>query len=180
MPEAARSAFVDHLPHVDVAGAKASLAIVEVELPELLEAIVETQRNNLLPGSPEALPPLGERAGVVLRKDPFAQMRETMAGLEVDGARMRANIEATRGLMLAEAVSMALGAKLGRQAAHQRVEAACRRAVAEGRHLRDILAADPVLSAEFPAAALDRLFDPLNYLGAAGAFVERVLAARRS
>jgi 3-carboxy-cis,cis-muconate cycloisomerase len=107
-------------------------------------------------------------------------MRETMAGLEVDAARMRANIDATRGLLLAEAVTMALGARLGRQAAHQRIEAACRRAVAEGRHLRDILAADPLVGAELPGAALDRLFDPLNYLGMADAFVERVLAARRS
>jgi 3-carboxy-cis,cis-muconate cycloisomerase len=117
---------------------------------------------------------------VVLAGNALARMAETIAGLEVDAERMRANIDATRGLMMAEAVSMALGAKLGRLAAHQRIEAACRRAVAERQHLRQVLAADPVVTAELGPAALDRLFDPLNYLGEAAAFVDRVLAARRT
>ena len=117
---------------------------------------------------------------VVLTGGALTQMADTIAGLEIDAARMRANLEATHGLMLAEAVTMALGAKLGRQAAHQRVEAACRRAVTARQHLRQVLAADPDVTAELAPAELDRLFDPLNYLGAAVAFVDRVLAARRT
>ena len=49
---------------------------------------------------------------------------------------MRANLGLTRGLIMAEAVQMALGAKLGRQQAHELVERASKRAVAEGRELR--------------------------------------------
>ena len=39
-------------------------------------------------------------------------------GLEVDVARMRANIDATSGLIMAEAVSMALAEKVGKSDAH--------------------------------------------------------------
>ncbi|HUN51657.1 MAG TPA: 3-carboxy-cis,cis-muconate cycloisomerase [Candidatus Sulfotelmatobacter sp.] len=169
------------MPHKRNPVASAAVLAAATRAPGLvatmLAAMVQEHERGLgnWPAEWTALPEL-----VVLAGGALAQMRETMAGLEVDAARMRANIDATRGLMLAEAVTMALGARLGRQAAHQRIEAACRRAVAEGRHLRDILAADPVVSAELPGAALDRLFDPLNYLGSADAFVERVLAARRS
>src|SRR5579871_2440903 len=116
---------------------------------------------------------------VVLAAGALSQTVETIAGLEVDAARMRANLDATHGLIMAEAVMMALGGALGRLEAHHLVEAACRRAVAEGRHLRDVLAQDGTVAAHLDAAALDRLFDPLNYLGATEALIDRVLAARR-
>ncbi|HUA51648.1 MAG TPA: 3-carboxy-cis,cis-muconate cycloisomerase [Candidatus Sulfotelmatobacter sp.] len=114
----------------------------------------------------------------VLTAGALAQTADTIAGLEIDAARMRANLDATRGLIMAEAVMMALGGALGRLEAHHLIEAACRRAVAEGRHLRDVLAQDPAVAAHLDATALDRLFDPLNYLGATEALIDRVLAAR--
>ena len=72
----------------------------------------------------------------------LAQLAQVLEGLELDPARMAANLEATRGLVLAEAVTMALGGKIGRLPAHHLVEGACRRAAAEDRHLRDVLEAD--------------------------------------
>src|SRR5262249_6316013 len=48
--------------------------------------------------------------------------------LHVHTNRMRENLELTRGLIYAEAVSMALAEKLGRAAAHEKIEAACRAA----------------------------------------------------
>ena len=116
---------------------------------------------------------------VVLTAGALGQMADTMANLEVDADRMKANLEVTQGLMMAEAVTLALGPTLGRLAAHERVEAACCRAVSEGRHLRNVLAEDPVVTAELAPPDLDRLFDPRNYIGAAVALVDRVLAARR-
>lgn len=107
------------------------------------------------------------------------QVIQTIAGLEVDSGRMRANLETTNGLIMAEAVMMALGAKIGRLAAHDRIETACRRAVTERRHLRDVLAEDTVVSQHLGLAELDRLFDPLGYIGMAPAMVDRVLSARR-
>ncbi|HEY8553039.1 MAG TPA: 3-carboxy-cis,cis-muconate cycloisomerase [Burkholderiales bacterium] len=107
-----------------------------------------------------------------------AQLRQAIEGLEIDPARMRANLEQTRGLIMAEAVTMALARTLGRDAAHRLVEAASRRAAAEGRHLRDVLAADAEAARHLTAADLDRLFDPSSYTGSAEQMVERVLGER--
>ena len=98
-------------------------------------------------------------------------------GLEVDPERMRANLDVTQGLIFAEAVQMALAPKIGRDTAHSLVAGACRRASAEQAHLREILAQEPKVTAHLDASALAELFDPLHYLGAAPAFVERVLAS---
>ena len=106
-------------------------------------------------------------------------MSDTVAGLTVDAERMHANIDATRGLVMAEAVAMALADRIGKQEAHKLVESACRRAVAEAAHLRDALARDPAVMAQLNAEMLDRLFAPESYLGMAERFVERALAARR-
>jgi 3-carboxy-cis,cis-muconate cycloisomerase len=116
---------------------------------------------------------------VVLTAGALGQMADTMENLEIDADRMKANLEVTQGLMMAEAVALALGPALGRLAAHERVEAACWRALSEGRHLRSVLAEDAVVTAELAPPDLDRLFDPRNYIGAAVALVDRVLAARR-
>ncbi len=117
---------------------------------------------------------------VVLTAGALGQLADTMADLEINAQRMRANLDLTRGMMMAEAVTLALGGKLGRLAAHERVEAACHRALSEGRHLRQVLAEDPVITGHLGGSDLDRLLNPGNYVGAAEAMVERVLAARRA
>ncbi|WP_420909826.1 3-carboxy-cis,cis-muconate cycloisomerase [Ectopseudomonas mendocina] len=97
-------------------------------------------------------------------------------GLEVDAARMRANLELTQGLVLAEAVSIALAQKIGRDAAHHLVEQCCRQAVQEGAHLRSVLGANAEVSSQLSAAELDRLLDAAHYLGQARRWVERAVA----
>jgi 3-carboxy-cis,cis-muconate cycloisomerase len=106
------------------------------------------------------------------------QLTQVIEGLEVDTARMRHNLEATHGLILAEAVSAALAPKLGREAAHALIEEACRRALEQHKPLREVLAKDAKVGKLLSAADLDRLFDPANYLGMSDQFVERVLASR--
>jgi 3-carboxy-cis,cis-muconate cycloisomerase len=108
----------------------------------------------------------------------LAQLTQVLAGLEVDPARAAENLEATRGLILAEAVTMALGGRIGRLPAHHLVEAACRRATGEKRHLRDVLGEDAEVRKHLSAADLRRLLDPANYTGLAEALVDRALAAR--
>ncbi|NEX62020.1 3-carboxy-cis,cis-muconate cycloisomerase [Noviherbaspirillum galbum] len=110
----------------------------------------------------------------------LAQMADTMAGLSVDAARMRANVDITHGLVMAEAVTLALGARMGRMEAHKLVEAACRRAVADGLDLKDALGREPALKDIIAAGDLDRLLDPAQYLGQAAAFTDRVLARQSS
>jgi 3-carboxy-cis,cis-muconate cycloisomerase len=121
----------------------------------------------------ETLPELATLAAGAL-----AWTVETVEGLEVNAPRMRANLEATRGLILAEAVQMALAPSMGRLAAHDLVERACRQAVAEGRHLKDVLAGEAEVAAHLPGDDLERLFDPLSYTGEAAMLVDAVLAAR--
>nr|WP_267895737.1 3-carboxy-cis,cis-muconate cycloisomerase [Pseudomonas mendocina] len=97
-------------------------------------------------------------------------------GLEVDAARMRANLELTQGLVLAEAVSIALAQKIGRDAAHHLIEQCCKQAVREGAHLRSVLGANTEVSAQLSATELDRLLDAAHYLGQARRWVERAIA----
>jgi len=97
-------------------------------------------------------------------------------GLEVDATRMRANLELTQGLVLAEAVSIALAQKIGRDAAHHLIEQCCKQAVREDVHLRAVLGANAEVSAQLSAAELDRLLDAAHYLGQARRWVERAVA----
>jgi 3-carboxy-cis,cis-muconate cycloisomerase len=108
------------------------------------------------------------------------QMDHVIAGLHVDADRMQSNLELTRGLVYAEAVSNSLSQKLDRTAAHQLVEDLCRKAAAERRHLRDIAAEDAEMSKHFTNAELAALFDPQQHVRAAARMVDRALAALKS
>ena len=92
---------------------------------------------------------------------------------------MRTNLDATQGQIMAEAAMIALVPRIGRLQAHEIVERASRRAAETGRPLKTVLAEEPAVTQQLSAADLDALFEPLNYLGQATAFVDRVLAARR-
>ena len=108
------------------------------------------------------------------------RMVETIAGLEVEAPRMRQNLEITQGLIFAEAITMVLGKQVGKAAAHQIIEAASRKAVAEKKHLREVLAADAEVTPRLSKAELDSLFDPLSYTGVAGQFIDRAIAASKA
>jgi 3-carboxy-cis,cis-muconate cycloisomerase len=97
-------------------------------------------------------------------------------GLEVDAERMARNLDLTQGLVLAEAVSIVLAQRVGRDTAHHLLEQCCKRAVAEQRHLRAVLGDEPQVTAELSAAELDHLLDPAHYLGQAHTWVERAVA----
>ena len=100
--------------------------------------------------------------------------------LEVDAARMRQNLGLTQGLVLAEAVSIALAQRIGRDAAHHLVERCCRQAVEEGTHLRAVLGANTEVAAQLCADELDRLLDPAHYLGQARRWVDRAVAEHQN
>jgi 3-carboxy-cis,cis-muconate cycloisomerase len=108
------------------------------------------------------------------------QMQQVAAGLTVDAAQMRDNLDKTHGLIMAEAVTLALGAKIGRMAAHQLVEKACQRALQANKHLREELAGDPAVTAELSQQEIVQLLDPAAYLGQATTFVDRVLRSHRN
>jgi 3-carboxy-cis,cis-muconate cycloisomerase len=105
-----------------------------------------------------------------------ASMAEAAEGLFVDVDRMRSNIENTQGLIFAERAMMALGSKLGRDAAHRIVESAAKRSAGEGKKLKVILAETPEVTAHLTAAELDQLDSPEAYLGSAETFRQALVA----
>jgi 3-carboxy-cis,cis-muconate cycloisomerase len=106
------------------------------------------------------------------------RMIEVAEGLDVDTARMRANLDATQGLIFAESVSMALARRVGKQRAHHLVREATLRATEQHRHLRDALADDGTITAHLSPEELDRLFDPRLAAGLSERLVERALRER--
>jgi 3-carboxy-cis,cis-muconate cycloisomerase len=84
----------------------------------------------------------------------------------------------TGGIIVAEAVMMALAEYTGRQDAHHIVAHASRAALANGTPLLVELEADPQVTKHLSAARLRELTDPMNYLGSAPAMVDRLLAER--
>lgn len=102
-------------------------------------------------------------------------LTESLRTVRVDPARMRANLDATHGLILAEPVSTALRPTLGRLPAHDVVAEACRRAASEERNLLDVLLDTPAVTDAVGVQPLHELLDPTTYLGSAEAFVQRAL-----
>jgi 3-carboxy-cis,cis-muconate cycloisomerase len=109
----------------------------------------------------------------------IASMAEVAEGLTVDPVRMRANIEATRGVIFAERAMMLLGERLGRDVAHTLLEEATRRSIAEGRSLSSVLADMPEVTEHLDSATVRELDVPEQYLGVADEFRVRLLASAR-
>jgi 3-carboxy-cis,cis-muconate cycloisomerase len=117
----------------------------------------------------------------LLTASSLANAKFMLAGLVVHDRRMRENLDLTHGLIVAEAVMMALAPKLGRQHAHDVVYDACRKAIEGGGQLADILAKVPeIVDALGGVDAIGPHCDPVNYLGLSGEMVDRVLRAARS
>ena len=112
----------------------------------------------------------------LLTASSLANAKFMLAGLVVHDRRMRENLDLTHGLIVAEAVMMALAPKLGRQHAHEIVYEACRKAIEGGGQLADILAKMPeIVDALGGVDAIRHHCDPVNYLGLSGEMVDRVL-----
>jgi 3-carboxy-cis,cis-muconate cycloisomerase len=151
----------------------ATAALVRQNTAALLEAAVADHERSTGPWEIEwiALPEI-----FLLTSGALRQTRDVVAGLEVDAARMRANLDLTGGAIVSEAVMMGLGPHLGRQRAHDLVYDICRVAATSGAPLVDLLAKDGEISRHVTRGELERMCDPANYLGLAGEMVDRVLA----
>jgi 3-carboxy-cis,cis-muconate cycloisomerase len=106
-----------------------------------------------------------------------AWLHDCLANLEVDEARMRANLASTGGLLLAERVTSALAPHLGRTVAHDLVAEACAEAIDKGQPLSDVLSARPSVGLWLSPLEITVLLDPSDYLGSATLFVDRALRA---
>ncbi len=108
----------------------------------------------------------------------LAHAKFLTSGLIVDTARMRKNLDLTGGLIVAEAVMMALAEKIGRGPAHDLVYGACRNALENRTLLLDELRAMPDVTKVADDASLVRLCDPSQYLGSADEMISRALKTR--
>jgi 3-carboxy-cis,cis-muconate cycloisomerase len=106
------------------------------------------------------------------------QARFLVEGLIVDAGRMRRNLDLTGGLIVAEAVMMALARHTGRGEAHDIVYGACRAALDKGTTLLAELERNADVTRHFDKKRLAELTDPVNYLGSAEAMVDRALSSR--
>jgi 3-carboxy-cis,cis-muconate cycloisomerase len=112
----------------------------------------------------------------LLTSGALAQLAHAIDGLEVYEEHMTYNLGATHGLILSEALAMALAKGIGRSSAHQLIEHAAHRALESGRPLRDLLLEDQQVRAHLSPAEIDALLDPKNYTGSAASMIQQVLA----
>ena len=101
-------------------------------------------------------------------------------GIEVDPDRMRTNLDITQGLIMAEAITLALAGKISRPEARKLVEEASRNAVRDKSRLQDVLLADARVTAHLPAPVLARLFEPMSHQGTAQTFIDRLVGTLRT
>jgi len=90
---------------------------------------------------------------------------------------MRTNLDATHGLIMAEAVTFALAEKIGKSDAHHLIEAASKKAISDQKHLRDVLTSDSKVTAHLDAQQIAALFEPMAYQGASQELIDRLLAS---
>ena len=154
----------------------ANVSVVRQLAASLMDAMVADHERSTGPWEIEwvALPEI-----FCLMSGALKQTKFILAGLEVDAAQMRRNIDLTHGLVMSEAVMMGLGPFMGRETAHDLVYDICRAAVQQRRPLIDLLAEHPDISRHVSREQLEGFCDPMNNLGQAGVMVDRVLASLR-
>jgi len=112
----------------------------------------------------------------ILVDDMLVKMSKVFSNLEVYPDKMLANIESSNGLIMAEAVMMALvGKGIGRQDAHEIMRKISMKAADSGTHLREQMLADESISQLFKPEEIDAILDPRNYIGRAVEIVEKTL-----
>lgn len=176
---------VDELSETDDPGRGGSSTMPQKHNPVISEVIVAIARSNAahLSAMHQALIQEHERAtggwqiewltlpqmlmltGAALSKAIFLS-----ENLVVNGAQMRHTVEASNGLMLAEALDLSLAPYIGRSEAKKRVKAAAQTALAQNRHLVDVVREQVDVPLDW-----DNLRDENNYLGVTEAMINRVL-----
>ncbi len=101
------------------------------------------------------------------------------ANLVVHPDRMLANLEATQGFVLSEAVMLALAEKTGKQTAHTLVYETAMKAHEASRPLKDALLDNPAITAHLTRETIEALFDYRQHTGLCREMVERVMNATR-
>ncbi len=151
----------------------AATRAVHALVPLMLNSMTADHERSTGPWQSESL---ALPQSVALTVGALSQARSIAEGMTVDVERMRHNLDVTAGLIMAEAVTTALIPTIGRAAAETAVARACNRAIDKRTSLAAALGNDPELRPLLSDAEIERITDPVAYLGSAGAFVDRVVA----
>lgn len=177
---------VGEVRETDAAGKGGSSTLPQKSNPVSSEILVTLARYNAneLGAMHQAMLHEGERSGAAWSLEWLALPNMILAAsgalehacrlarnLVVDAGRMEANVEATNGLCLAEAVSFALSRCMPRAEAQSLTTSACRRAGAGEGHLIDLVSAETDAPVDWTLVR-----DPRNWLGDARTFVSAALA----
>ena len=105
----------------------------------------------------------------------IAKMIVLTAGVTIKADKMGSNLNITDGLLLSEAIMMALAPSMGRQEAHELIYKVSQKAFIEGRKLKEVLKEVPKVTEKLTEKDIDHLLEPSSYTGFSGLFVDRVL-----
>src|ERR1700723_1554089 len=111
----------------------------------------------------------------MLTSGALSQMIQILEGLEIHQDAMARNLDATQGLLMAEAVAMALAKDIGKMPAHQVIERASHRALESRKLFREVLVNEQEIAKYLSAREIDELLDPKNYTGSPQVIIDRVL-----
>ena len=112
----------------------------------------------------------------IIVDDMLVKMAGVFTNLDVFPEQMLANLEKSNGLIMAEAIMMALvGKGMGRQQAHELMRKLSMEATFEKLHMKDKLLQDETISQLFSQEEIEQLMDPKNYIGKARQIVELAL-----
>jgi 3-carboxy-cis,cis-muconate cycloisomerase len=102
---------------------------------------------------------------------------EIAQGLEVDSERMRLNIAATRGQIMAESAFLALAAKIGKPEARRIIDETSGTAFAAKRDLQEVLSEDERVKLSLSVGEIAKLFEPTVHQGAAQSMIDRIIGS---
>ena len=118
---------------------------------------------------------------MILLDDILAKTDRVLSTLVIDADKMRANIDAQKGLVMAEKVMLALVDKgVARDEAHEILREASMKALSSGDGLEAVCANDSKISDIFDSAELSDLFRPEGHLGHSGRIVDEAVARART
>lgn len=103
------------------------------------------------------------------------RVRAAVTTLQVDPARMSANLALTGGLVMSESLTMTLAPHIGRPAAFRIVQSFCTQVMEKKGDLRQLALKDAQISTILSQKEIEQALDPIAYLGSTDSFIQRAL-----
>jgi len=100
-------------------------------------------------------------------------------GLVIYPERMKKNLGILRGLMMSEKVMLELGHKVGKQTAHSIIREDSMKAIEEDVDFKQVLLEDPRVNQYLSESDIDRMLDPVRYVGLAPQITKDAVALSR-